>query len=494
MSAALPTRPRIVIIGGGVAGLACACRLAAMARERGSAIDLSLLESSGRTGGVISTERHDGFLVEGGPDCFISEKPWAVDLCRRLGLEDEIIGTNPALRRSFVLARGRLLPIPEGFQLLAPSRILPFATSPILSLAGRLRAACDLVLPRGAAVEDESLASFVRRRFGDEVLERLAQPLVAGIYNADPERLSLRATMPRFLEMERRDRSVILALLKGRRRSAGAGTGVSGARYSLFVTLRGGLQTLVDRLAAALPAGAVRLRTRAVSVERAAPKDRPGPPDREGDGPPARWRVRTETGESVAADAVVVALPGGAAAPLLRGLDPPLADLLADVPYGPAAVVSLGYRREDVPHPLDGFGFVAPRSEGRSVLACTFSSVKFAGRASKGAVLLRCFMRAAEEGTVDLEKLERSARDDLRDTLGIAAAPIFFRVSVHPRSMPRYQVGHLATVGQIEDRLGRLPGLALAGNGLHGVGIPDCVRSGERAAELISPRGGSRVS
>jgi oxygen-dependent protoporphyrinogen oxidase len=494
MTAALPTRPRVVIIGGGVAGLACACRLAAAARERGTAIDISLFESSGRTGGVISTERHDGFLVEGGPDCFTTEKPWAIDLCRRLGLGEEILGTNPALRRSFVLSRGRLLPIPEGFQLLAPSRILPFATSPILSLAGRLRAACDLVLSRGSAVEDESLASFVRRRFGEEVLERLAQPLVAGIYNADPERLSLRATMPRFLEMERRERSVILALLKSRRRSAGAGSGVSGARYSLFVTLRGGLQTLADRLAAVLPAGAVRLRTRAVSVERAVPREHPAPPDRKGDRPPARWRVRTETGEPVAADAVVLALPAGAAAPLLRGLDPPLADLLAGVPYGPAAIISLGYRREDIPYPLDGFGFVAPRSEGRSVLACTFSSVKFAGRARDGTALLRCFMRASEEEKPDMGKLERAARDDLKDILGIAAAPILARVSVHPRSMPRYQVGHLETVGQIEDRLGLLPGLALAGNGLHGVGIPDCVRSGERAAELISPGAGSRVS
>jgi oxygen-dependent protoporphyrinogen oxidase len=480
----LPARPRAVIVGGGIAGLACTHRVATLARERGFAIDLSLLESSGRTGGVISTEHHDGFLVEGGPDCFVSDKPWAIDLCHRLGLEDEIIGTNPALRRSFILSRGRLIPIPEGFQLLAPSRILPFLTSPVLSLPGRLRAALDLVLPRGPGREDESLASFVRRRFGEEALERLAQPLVAGIYNADPESLSLRATFPRFLEMERRERSVILALLKGRRRSAGERSGVSGARYSLFVSLRRGLQTLVDRLAAAIPTGALRLRTRAVAVERA------GQAERSGGEPRARWQVRTEDGEAVAADAVALALPAGVSAPLLRGADGRLADLLAGIPYGPAAVVSLGYRREDIPHPLDGFGFVSPRSEKRSLLACTFSSVKFAGRAPAGTALLRCFLGAPGEETADIEELERAARDDLRDILGIAAAPILARVSVHPRSMPRYEVGHLETAGAIEERLARLPGLALAGNGLHGVGIPDCVRSGERAADLLMGRAG----
>src|SRR5438093_295070 len=261
MTGALPSTVggpfRVVVAGAGVAGLACVHRLLALARERGLPLRLTVLEAESRPGGVIITDRVDGCVIEGGPDCFVSDKPWGLDLCRRAGLADEIVGTATSHRRSFVYMRGRLLPIPEGYQLLAPRRMLPFTMTPILSLRGKLRAACDLVLPRGPRVPDESLASFVRRRFGQETLERLAQPLLAGIYNADPERLSLRATMPRFPELERRHRSVILGLLRGRRGApAAARSGVSGARYSIFVTLRMGLQTLTDRLAAALPRSA----------------------------------------------------------------------------------------------------------------------------------------------------------------------------------------------------------------------------------------------
>ncbi len=473
--AAAPAR-RVVVVGAGISGLACAWRLATLARERRASLDLTVLEASGRTGGVIATERSGGFLIEAGPDNFITEKPWALDLCRRLGLEREILGTNPDCRRSFVLIKGRLLPVPEGYQLMAPSRFLPFVTTPVLGLAGKARAACDLILPRGPARPDESLASFVRRRFGNEVLERLAQPLVAGIYNADPERLSLRATMPRFLDMEREHRSVILALLRGRRRSRGAGSGVSGARYSLFVTLREGLQTLVDRLASALPAGALRL---GVGVRRVS-HDQDGP-TRGG------WQVTTGSGERLAADAVALALPAHAAAALLRGVDPTLATDLDGVPYGTSVTLNLAYRRADVPHPLGGFGFVVPRGERRRLIACSFSSVKYAGRAPEGAVLLRAFLGGPEAHAATLE---RAVRDDLRDILGITAAPLLARTAVWPRSMAQYEVGHLERVSAIEGRLARLPGLFLAGNGLRGVGIPDCVRSGEAAAEGIAARAG----
>ncbi|HEU4400553.1 MAG TPA: protoporphyrinogen oxidase, partial [Candidatus Polarisedimenticolia bacterium] len=436
-----------------------------------------LLEAGDRPGGVIRTERRDGFLIEGGPDCFITDRPWAIDLCRRLGLEEEILGTNPSCRRSFILRNGRIVPIPEGYQLLAPSRFLPFATSPIMSLAGKLRVACDLVLPRGPEVSDESLATFVRRRFGAEALESLAQPLVAGIYNADPENLSLRATFPRFLDMERSHRSVILALLRARRRMAGANAGVSGARYSLFATLRGGLQSLVDRLASALPAGALRLGTAVSGLERRA----------------GGFVVTTAPGERIAADAVVLALPARSAAPLLGAIDPEMEGSLASIPYGTSITVTLAYRRADVPHALDGFGFVVPRSEKRTVAACTFSSVKFAGRAPEGSILLRAFLGGpsyagpgrADGAPTDSERLVRAVRDDLRDILGVTAAPLFAVTYVWQRLMAQYQVGHLERVAAVDRRLAAHPDLALAGNGLRGVGIPDCVRSGELAAERI---------
>jgi oxygen-dependent protoporphyrinogen oxidase len=486
--------PRVVIVGAGISGLACAHHLLGLARERGAPIALTLLDGGARPGGVIATERTDGFLLEGGPDCFISDKPWALDLCRRLGMGDQIIGTNPDLRRSFVATRGRVLPIPEGYQLMAPGRLLPFATSPILSPAGRLRAAIDLVLPRGAARDDESLASFVRRRFGREMLEALAQPLAAGIYNADPESLSLRATMPRFLELEQRHRSVILGLWRARRAGGGGagGRGTSGARYSLFVTLRSGVQALVDRLVSGLPEGALRL---GVRVDRL---------DRSPDGAGGGWRVVPRGGAPIDADAVVLAMPARAAAAIVRDGDDRLAAMLAAIPYGHSMVVNLAYRRQDVPHPLDGFGLVVPRREARTLFACSFSSVKFEGRAPGGMVLLRAFVNspvadgpaasdaaaagatAAAAGAPDPARLEREARDDLRRILGITAAPAFARTWVHLESMAQYAVGHLDRVAAIEAALRPHAGLALAGNGLHGSGVPDCVRSGERAAAAVA--------
>ncbi len=486
-------RLRVIVAGAGVSGLACAHRLLALSGGHGFPLDLTILEAAPRPGGVIVTDRVDGCIIEGGPDCFVSDKTWGIDLCRRTGLADEIIGTSTSHRRSFVYVRGRLLPIPEGYQLLAPSRMVPFATSPILSVRGKLRAACDLFLPRGPSAPDESLASFVKRRFGQETLERLAQPLLAGIYNADPERLSLRATMPRFLELERAHRSVILGLLHGRRRApAAARTGVSGARYSLFVTLRTGLQTLTDRLAATLPPGSLRLGVRLARLDELPVATGPVPPARPEDAPPglSRWKASTDRGETFEADAVVLALPACAAAPLVRACDGPLADLLAAVRYGGAATVSLAYRRTDVAHPLGGFGFVVPRSEGRRLVACSFSSVKFPGRAPEGRVLLRAFLdgRTAEGG--DPARLERIVRDELRDILGITAAPLVARCYVYSGAMAQYEVGHLERVQAVDARLARHAGLFVAGNGLKGVGLPDCVRSGEVAAESVLAQAG----
>src|SRR6266850_7060710 len=445
---------RVIVAGAGVGVLACAHRLLAQSRDRGIPLELAVLEAAPRAGGVIATDHVDCCVIEGGPDCFVSDKPWGIDLCRRAGLADEIVGTNPTLRRSFVYTRGALRPIPEGYQLLAPSRLLPFATTRILGLGGKLRAACDLVLPRGPDVPDESLASFVRRRFGRETLDRLAQPLLAGIYNADPERLSLRATMPRFLELERKHRSVILGLLRERRRApAEAGTGVSGARYSLFVTLRAGLQTLTDRLAASLPPGSLRLGTTMARLEplaaAAGPEGAAGPTTGSPGAP--RWRASTYQGETFDADAAVLALPAWASASLLRPFDPRLADLLAAVPYGGAAAVSLGYRRADVAHPLDGFGFVVPRSENRRLVACSFSSVKFPGRAPEDKVVLRAFLDGRIAEGAEPARLERIVRDELRDILGITAVPLFARGYVHPRSMAQYEVGHLDRARGVEE-------------------------------------------
>ena len=455
------------MVGGGITGLAAAHRAVEVARERGIALELTLVEARERLGGTIATERAGGFLVEAGPDSFLSEKPWALALCRRLGLEDRLARTDDRYRKVFVWRAGRLHPLPDGWELLAPTRLAPFLTSGLFSWPGKLRMALDLVLPRGIA-DDESLGAFVRRRLGREALERVAQPLVAGIYTADPDDLSLTATMPRFAELERRERSIILGLWRASRRAPQAG--ISGARFGLFVTLKEGMEELVAALATGIQSDAVLLKHRVAGVERRG----------------NRWRVTTVEGADLDAERVVVATESHAAARMLRYVDPTLATLLAEIPYASSATVTLGYRRAEVPHPLDGFGFVVPRAEGRALLACTFSSVKYPGRAPEGDVLLRAFVGGALNEAVlerDDATLVMRARDELRQAMGIRAAPVLTRVFRWPKAMPQYHVGHLARVDTIERLVRALPGLDLAGGAYRGVGISDCVRSGEGAAE-----------
>jgi oxygen-dependent protoporphyrinogen oxidase len=462
---------KLVVIGGGISGLAAAHRAWELARGRSVPVDLTLIEARSRLGGTIMTEHVDGFLVEAGPDSFLSEKPWALALCRRLGIEDRLARTDDRFRKTFVLFRGRLHPLPDGFQLLAPTRVGPFLGSRLFSWPGKLRMALDLVLPRGGG-DDESLGDFVRRRLGAEALERIAQPLVAGIYTADPDTLSLAATMPRFLELERRERSVTLALWRAARRAPQAAAGTSGARWSLFVTMRDGMEDLVRAVSDRLPPASVRLKERVHGFERT----------RDG------WRVLLADGGDLHADLVIVATEAHQAARLLRYVDPALAQLLGEIPYASSATVSLGYRRDAIPHPLDGFGFVVPRSEGCPILACTFSSVKYPRRAPAGHALLRVFLGGAlAEGvlTAGEEALVALARKDLARVLGVTAPPVLTRVWRHPASMPQYVVGHIARIDAIERALAAHRGLAVAGGAYRGVGIADCVRSGESAVERL---------
>jgi oxygen-dependent protoporphyrinogen oxidase len=504
-------KTRIVILGGGISGLAAAHRLFELQSQNSSKTaaeshEVLLLEASERLGGTVRTYRRDGFLLEGGPDSFISEKPAAVELARRLGLEEKLVGTNERHRRSFVVRGGRLRPTPEGFQLLAPSRMLPFLTTDIFTWRGKARMALDLFLPRrrdANGSDDETLAAFVRRRFGQEALERMAQPMVGGIYTADPESLSLRATMPRFLEMERRHRSLILAMWKSARRSeadAATSRGASGARYSLFLSFDEGTQVLTDALAARLPEGAVRLNTKVESLKLEPAVSEPAtnyelatnseptakPESSRLEDEPRRWFLKTTGGETISADAVCLALPSYAAARLLAGVDAELASELDGIPYASTATVNLAYKRGDIPHPLDGFGFVVPFVERRATLACTFSSVKFAGRAPAGHALLRAFVGGAlqpEMFALDEDRMVEAVRRDLRELLGVEAPPLFAHVEKWPRSMAQYHVGHLQRLARIRARLRQLPTLALCGNAYEGAGLPDCVRGGETAAD-----------
>lgn len=455
----------IIIIGGGISGLAAAHRLSEQH------VHVTLLEASPRLGGTIQTEHRDGFLLERGPDSFISEKPQAVELAKRLGLESRLVQTNEQFRRSFIVRDGRLRAVPEGFQLLAPSRLWPFIASDIFSLGGKARMAADLLLPRKSTngANDESLASFVRRRLGTEALERMAQPMVGGIYTADPETLSLRATLPRFLEMEREHRSLILAMLRQGRAQK---IGTSGARYSLFLSFDEGMQLLVDALARQVKAD-IRLNARAVGLRR--------------DG--SAWTIATSNRGEIKADAICLALPAYLAASLLNDVDERLAEKLRQIKYASTATINFAYRRTAIAHPLNGFGFVVPFVENRSLIACTFSSVKFSGRAPEGHVLLRAFAGGALQPDIfalDEGEMQVRVERDLRELLGITEEPLFAEVAKWKDSMPQYEVGHLERVSEIEEMTVQVPGLALAGNAYRGAGIPDCIRSGETAADHFS--------
>lgn len=470
---------RVVVIGGGISGLAAAHRLFEQsAQSENDKPEILLLEASSRLGGVIRTERRDGFLLEAGPDSFISEKPEAVELIKRINLSSRLIETNEAHRKSFIVRKGRLRAVPEGFQLLAPSRFWPFATTSIFSLTGKARMALDLVLPRRVTMngcDEESLAQFVRRRLGREALERMAQPMVGGIYTADPENLSLRATMPRFLEMEREHRSLIRAMWKQRSKGrASESKGTSGARYSLFLSFNEGMQTFVGGILARLKDVSIRLNTKVESLAF--------------DDATKQWKIGIGTEETILADAICLALPAYASAKLLRAADAQLSAELEAIPYASTATINLAYKRADIPHALDGFGFVVPFVERRSILACTFSSVKFAGRAPEDHALLRAFVGGAlqpEMFALDEDAMIEAARRDLQQLLGITKPPLFAHVEKWPRSMAQYHLGHIERVGRIRQRLSAHPTLKLAGNAFDGAGIPDCIRSGETAADEI---------
>lgn len=460
--------PRFIVIGGGVTGLAAAHRLTEIAAARGEPAEVQVLEASARPGGIVSTVNKDGYLLEEGPDCFITDKPWALDLCRRLGLSGEIIGVSPGPRRAYVVRRGALLPVPEGFRLLAPCTLKSLFDSPLLSLPGKLRAALDLFIRPRVSKDDESVGAFVRRRFGRQVLERIVQPLVTGIYSADPDRLSLRASFPKFQELEAKHGSLLRALRSRESDEAAAEGEASGARYDLFRTLRKGMGGLVSALVSRLPQGAVLVHAAVQEIRRVA----------------GRWDVLVDTGHKLSADGLILALPAQRLAKLLRPLDSGAADILAQVPYASSGTLHLAFPWSAVQGAPEGLGFVVPAVENNSLLGCTFSSAKFPGRSPREVALLRAFIHPSR---LDLEEeiLVEKVRGDLAHLLRIKGDPVMAHFKRHSAAMPQYPVGHLDRVAALDWRAKIIPRLTLAGNWQRGVGLPDCVKSGEDAADLL---------
>lgn len=465
---------KVVVLGGGITGLSAAHRVG----ELDPTVEVVLLEAADRLGGVLDTTTTDGFLLEGSADNFITNVPSAVDLCRRVGLGGELLTTNDAERRAFVVHRGRLCAVPEGFTLMAPARLGPMIATPVLSMHGKLRLAAERFIPPRRDVSDESLASFARRRLGREVFERLVQPLVGGIYTADPERLSVQAALPRFVEMERKYGSLIRGALAERRGRSDDASGESGARYGLFAAPRRGMMSLVEAVAARLPERAVRLRTRVDRLTR---------------GPSNEWQIEViddtaQRRETILADAVIVALPATQAARVLAPVDTELSHDLGQISSAGCAIVLAGYRREQIGRPLAGFGFVVPEVEGRRIIACSYASQKFPERAPEDCVLLRVFLGGAchpeVEGFDDAE-LKQIVADELSQLLGMHGAPVLSVVRRWSGAMPQYHVGHVERVARIFQRAASHAGLALAGNSYYGVGIPACIQSGEQAAERV---------
>ena len=460
---------RVAVIGGGITGLAAAHRL----RELDETCEVVLYEASSKLGGVLQTTCRDDYLIEHAADNFITNVPWAVDLCRRIGFEDELIRTDDRYRKAFVVHNGRLVPVPDGFALMAPARVWPVLTTPILSVGGKLRLMREYFLPPRRDIDDECLESFATRRLGKEVYERIVQPLVGGIYTADPTKLSLAATLPRFLEMEREHGGLIRGALRQTGNKKQDDKESSGARYSLFVAPRAGMASLVEALHDRL-IGSIEVDTPVRTITQ-----------QEG-----QWRVEFATDRPAEKFTdVILATSAPVSAKLIADCHTELSIELSEIPYAGASVVCLGYSKSSIEHPLDGFGFVVPSVAERKILAGSFSSVKYPGRAPEGHVLIRVFVGGAlqpELAALPDDELIQLVRDELAELIGAKGEPDLCHITRWEGAMPQYHLGHLERVQRIEDLVSKLPGLAIAGNAYHGVGIPQCIHHAEQAAERIA--------
>jgi oxygen-dependent protoporphyrinogen oxidase len=457
---------RIAIIGGGISGLTAAFTLEE--HRRAGVVEYVLYESSPRLGGVLRTEHIQGCVVEAGPDSFLTEKPWAADLCRALGLGDQLIGSNDADRKTYILIRGQLIPMPDGLMFMVPTKILPTGFSPLFSWSTKLRMARELFHPPHAAESDESVASLVERHYGAEMVDRLADPLLSGVYGGEAASLSVRAVLPRFAKMERTYGSLSRAMLAARKKIPRP---VNQPAPPLFTSLKNGMQQLAETLVSRLNQSSLFTNTPVQSIQSET----------------GGWRVSTGL-KSDHFDAVILAVPTHAAAQLLSICSPDLSAELATIAYTSSVTVGLGYDRDVRQSLPPGFGFLVPRSESQRLLAATFVHNKFPHRAPEDRALLRCFFAGSTaENIWQLadDEIIAIVRTELQQILGLRAVPFFARVYKWKSAMAQYGVGHLDRLDRIERLREQLPKIALAGNGYRGIGVPDCVRSGRDAADQM---------
>lgn len=466
----------LIIVGGGIAGLSGAY----YALKKRPGLRVTLLEAGDRWGGKIATDRvpyQDGnFIIEGGPDTFLATKPWGVALCKELGLGDRLHGTNPHQKNTYVLHKNELRPLPDGLALMIPTNIPSILKSQLVSWPGKIRMGFDFLLPSQNGHHDESLGQFISRRLGREAYENLIEPLMSGIYAGDGDQLSLRSTFPYLHDLEHKYGSLARGALQMRQQMASRGQSTQGSR-SAFLTPTTGLAEIAEALVEGLSLSGtdLRLNTPVKSVTR-------------DDLALGTWHVTLDSGETLEADSVILATPAPVTGSLLASFDPELASVLRSIHYASTATVTLAYRQGDLPRPLDGYGYVIPRREGRRALACTWTSTKFPHRAPTGYALIRVFIgRAGQEFDIPWNEagLLTLAREELELTLGITAEPLVNRVFIWESAMPQYNLGHPEKLARIDTALEKYPGLALAGNGYRGIGIPDCIHSGDLAVQKI---------
>ncbi len=453
---------RIAIIGGGISGLAAAYALE-QARRGGAAVEYTLFESSARLGGVIFTDRAEGCLIEAGPDSFLTEKPWAAELCQQVGLGDQLIGSNDAERKTYILARGKLVEMPDGLMFMVPTKILPTVFSSLFSPATKLRMAREWFHPPHRANGDESVAAFVERHYGQEVVDYLADPLLTGVYGGEASQLGVQAVLPRFSEMEAKHGSLGRAMIAARK-AAPKNT----KPRPLFTSVKNGMQQMTDTVIAEIDSACVCLNTPVQALQMQE----------------SSWVVSAGY-KSDEYDSVILAMPTGVAAALVNTASPQLAAELREIPYSSSVTVALGYGPEVRAALPPGFGFLVPRRESKRMLAATFVHNKFPHRTPPDRALLRCSMggtRDEEAVTLADDEIVRIVRAELQQILGLKAEPLFARIYKWKGAMAQYSVGHLDRMARIEKLRTALPGLFLAGNGYRGIGVPDCVRSGKDAA------------
>ncbi len=469
----MTSKKKIAIIGGGITGLAATYELTQQAHRTNTPIDIELFEQAPELGGKIITKKDDPYLVEGGPDCFIVEKPWALQLIKELGLENELLNTSSGATGTFVFDNNALHRLPEGVMMMVPTKMLPFLFSKLISWPGKIRMGCDLFIPRRKESGDETLASFVRRRLGQEALNKMAEPLIGGIHAGNPENMSLLSTFPRFLEMEQDGGSLIIGMLKRQKKMVGImkkRPASPGPKRTFFISLNEGLGRLVDELAAVI--GDERIHcNRKISQLKPTPED--------------GWLIEEKNRKPTTADALIVTTETYTAASLLKNELPHLAKLLDGIPYVSSATVSMAFPRLAIPHPLDAYGFIVPKIAKRRIMAVTWSSIKWDHRAPQGMVLMRAFVGGAQRqelAACDDQEMLTMVREELSSIMGIKSPPEKSWIFRWPRGMPQYIIGHLERLEAIDTITKKQKGLYLTGAGYRGIGIPDCINQGRQAA------------